>query len=91
MRPRHCTYVCVPMRSSSISKQGEARFKHTRCLPPFFCCTTKHPLYVQVQVLCEVLQREWAVVFYWSETQGSHMTLVHRDREYFGLLWRVSM
>lgn len=45
---------------------------------------------LQVQVLCEVLEREWAVVYYWSEGQGSHMTLVHRDRDYFGLLWRVS-
>jgi hypothetical protein len=47
-------------------------------------------LLLQVQVLCEVLEREWAVVYYWSETQGSHMTLVHRDRDYFNLLWRVS-
>jgi hypothetical protein len=44
---------------------------------------------VQVQILCEVLEREWAVVYYWSETQGSHMTLIHRDRDYFNLLWRV--
>jgi hypothetical protein len=42
-----------------------------------------------VQVLCEVLDREWAVVFYWSEELGSHMTLIHRDRAYFALLWQV--
>jgi hypothetical protein len=48
------------------------------------CCAV-----LQVQVLCEVLDREWAVVYYWSEGRGSHMTLVQRDRGYFALLWRV--
>jgi hypothetical protein len=40
-------------------------------------------------MLCEVLQREWAVLYYWSEDLGSHMTLIHRDRDYFALLWQV--
>eukprot|EP00775_Hariotina_reticulata_P001638 gene1638-1980_t len=42
----------------------------------------------QVQVLCEILDREWAVLYYWSEEKGSHMTLIHRDRDYFALLWQ---
>jgi hypothetical protein len=41
-------------------------------------------------MLCEVLQREWAVLYYWSEDLGSHMTLIHRNRDYFALLWQVS-
>jgi hypothetical protein len=40
-------------------------------------------------MLCEVLQREWAVLYYWSEDLGSHMTLIHRDRAYCALLWQV--
>eukprot|EP00879_Flechtneria_rotunda_P028508 GHRR01030631.1.p1 GENE.GHRR01030631.1~~GHRR01030631.1.p1 ORF type:complete len:174 (+),score=47.52 GHRR01030631.1:694-1215(+) len=43
----------------------------------------------QVQLLCEVLDREWAVLYYWSQDLGSHMTLIHRDREYFALLWQA--
>lgn len=57
------------------------------CMHYMYLCAVAH---TQVQVLCEVLEREWAVVYYWSETLGSHMTLVHRDRDYFALLWRVS-
>lgn len=45
--------------------------------------------YLQVQLLCEVLDCEWAVLYNWSEDRGSHMTLIHRDREYFALLWQV--
>lgn len=43
----------------------------------------------QVQMLCEVLQREWAVLYYWSGEHGSHMSLIHRDRDYFALLWQA--
>ncbi|WIA18874.1 hypothetical protein OEZ85_003547 [Tetradesmus obliquus] len=39
-------------------------------------------------MLCEVLQREWAVLYYWSGEHGSHMSLIHRDRDYFALLWQ---
>jgi hypothetical protein len=54
------------------------------------CCSLMCPC-AQVQMLCEVLQREWAVLYYWSEDLGSHMTLIHRDRDYFALLWQVRL
>lgn len=46
-------------------------------------------MFVQVQTQLETLDREWAVMYYWSEERGSRMTFIKRDRDFFALVWQV--
>lgn len=68
-----------------MSRDACAQYTSTDA-PPLLLYAVAH---CQVQLLCEALDREWAVVFYWSEALGSHASFIRRDREFFTLLWQV--